>query len=167
MITALVCVDRNWAIGRSGSRLIVIPDDRKYLNASANKKILIMGRRTFESFSEYDLPAECRKIVLSRSGALKYRDALIADCPEEALRLASEYNRDIFVIGGGECFESMLKYCDEVEVTFVDYRYEADTYFPNLEKMPEWVMAAESEEQTYFDTVYFLRKYIKRKDYRP
>ena len=167
MISALVCVDKNWAIGRQGNRLIVIPDDRRYLNASANKNILIMGRRTFEGFADYDLPPDCRKIVLSRSGALRYRDAEIADCPGEAIRLAGKYSGKIYVIGGEECFKSMLPLCDEAEVTFVDYRYEADAFFPNLEKKPEWILVSESEEQTYFDTVYFFRKYTRRTQYRP
>ena len=165
MITALVCVDRNWAIGKNGKRLVVIPEDRKYLNATAVNNILIMGRKTFETFSEYELPPECRKIVLSKSGALKYRDAEIADCPQEALRLAKKYSGNIYVTGGAQCFESMLDFCDEAEVTFVNYRYEADTYFPNLDKLAQWVMVAESEEQTYFDTVFYFRKYIRRKEY--
>lgn len=167
MISALVCADRSWAIGNGGSRLIVIPEDRKYLNAAAIGNTLIMGRKTFESFSEYELPLDCRKIVLSRSGALKYKDADVADSPQEALRLAKKYPGNIYVIGGAQCFAGMLPYCEEIEVTYVEYRYEADVYFPNLDKMPEWVMVSESEEQTYFDTVFYFRKYARRKEYRP
>lgn len=167
MITAIVCVDRNWAIGNKGARLVVIPEDRKYLNAAANNNILIMGRKTFESFSAYELPLDCTKIVLSRSGAYQYKDAIVANCPEEALRLSKKFKGDIYVVGGQECFESMLPYCDEIEVTYVEYRYEADSYFPNLDKRPEWIMVLESDEQTCFDTVYYYRKYSKRKDYRP
>lgn len=166
MITALVCVDRNWAIGKAGSRLVVIPEDRKYLNASANNNILIMGRKTFESFSDYELPLDCKKIVLTRRGNGKSKDAAAAKSPKEALDIAKGYDGDIYVIGGRECFDSMLPFCDCVEVTYVDRRYDADTYFPDLDKLPEWIMVSESEEQTYFDTVFYFRKYIRRKEYR-
>ena len=165
MITALVCVDKNWAIGRGNSRLVVIPEDRKYLNASANNNILIMGRRTYESFSSHELPLDCKKIVLTGNKDLKYKDASFAKGPKEALDIAKGYEGDVYVIGGQQCFKSMLPFCDAAEVTYVDYRYEADKYFPDLDKMPEWVMVSESEEQTYFDTVFYFRKYSRRKKY--
>ena len=56
---------------------------------------------------------------------------------------------------------------DEVQVTHVDYSYDVDTYFPDLDKLPEWVLVEDSEEQTHFDTVYYLKRYLRRKDYRP
>ena len=59
----------------------------------------------------------------------------------------------------------MLDLCDEALVTYIDYSYQADTYFPNLDKRPEWVLASESEEQTHFDIVYYYRTYVRRKDF--
>lgn len=166
MITALVCVDRNWAIGRGGSRLVVIPEDKKYLNATAAHNILVMGRRTLEGFSDYDLPSDSKKIILSRNPDYKAKNAEVAASPEEALKAAKKYEGDVYVIGGEETFNSMLEYCDNAEVTYVDYVYEADAHFPNLDKLPEWILVSESEEQTYFDTVFYYRKYTRRKGYQ-
>lgn len=166
MITALVCVDRNWAIGRGSERLVVIPEDRKYLNAVAGGNTLIMGRKTFEGFSEYELAPDCEKIVLTKNSDPDFKNAKAAKSPEEAVRLAQRSGGNVYVIGGQKCFESMLPFCDEAEVTFVEYRYEADKYFPDLDKACEWVMVADSEEQTYFDTIFYFRKYVRRKDYR-
>ena len=53
----------------------------------------------------------------------------------------------------------MLPYCDTAHVTKVDYAYEADTWFPNLDQDPAWKITAESEEQTYFDLEYRFVKY--------
>ena len=46
-------------------------------------------------------------------------------------------------------------------VTYMDYAYEADTYFPNLDKMDDWKIVEESEEQTYFNIEYYYRTYKK------
>ena len=52
-----------------------------------------------------------------------------------------------------------LTYCDVAHVTKIDHRYEADTYFPDLDQMEEWAVTADSEEQTYFDIAYQFVKY--------
>ena len=48
-------------------------------------------------------------------------------------------------------------------ITKIDFAYEADRYFPNLDEMPEWEVTARSEEQTYFDLEYEFVKYEKKK----
>lgn len=63
------------------------------------------------------------------------------------------------MIGGASVYEQLLPYCDTAYVTYIDYAYEADRYFPNLDKMSDWKLTEESEEQTYFDVEYYFRKY--------
>ena len=46
-------------------------------------------------------------------------------------------------------------------VTYIDYAYDADTFFPNLDEKPEWKLAEESEEQTYYDIEFYFRTYTK------
>ena len=43
--------------------------------------------------------------------------------------------------------------------TKIDYAYDADAYFPNLDEKPEWKITADSEEQTYFDLEFYFYKY--------
>ena len=47
-------------------------------------------------------------------------------------------------------------------MTWIDYAYEADTYFVNLEKDPGWELTAESDEQTYFNICYEFRRYERK-----
>ena len=47
-------------------------------------------------------------------------------------------------------------------ITKINYAYEADAFFPNLDEMPEWRITADSEEQTYFDLEYYFYKYEKK-----
>ena len=81
---------------------------------------------------------------------------------EELLDELEEYkDEDIFIIGGESIYRMMLPYCDKAYVTRTDFAYDADTYFPNLDEMPEWKIVKESEEETYFDIEYQFVVYGK------
>jgi dihydrofolate reductase len=45
----------------------------------------------------------------------------------------------------------------------VDFAYSADAYFPNLDENSQWQVTEDSEEQTYFDLIYYFLKYEKRR----
>ena len=57
----------------------------------------------------------------------------------------------------------MLPYCDVAHVTKIDFAYEADSHFPNLDEDDEWEITGESDEQTYFDLEYQFVKYERKK----
>ena len=70
-------------------------------------------------------------------------------------------SEDVYIIGGDSVYQQMLPYCDRAYVTKIDFTYEADAYFPNLDEMDEWKVVTSSEEQTYFDLEYRFLKYEK------
>jgi len=160
----IVAVDKNWAIGNNNQLLIRIPDDLKNFRQLTEGNVVILGRTTLQTFPN-GLPLKNRtNIVITRNEEFKAGDALIAHSIEEAVSMAKEYNsEDVFVIGGGQIYEQLLPFVDTAYVTWIDYSYNADTYFPNLDKSDEWVVSEESEEQTYFDVEYYYRKYVRKK----
>ena len=82
---------------------------------------------------------------------------------EEALQEAGKYpSDDVYVIGGDSIYRQMLPYCSRAHVTKIDFAYQADTFFPNLDQMEEWEVTEESEEQTYFDLEYTFVTYEKK-----
>ena len=165
MISIIVAVDKNWAIGNGGSLLTSIPDDLRFFRQTTRDKVVIMGRKTVESLpGGRPLPSRTT-ILVTRDPDFQMADAVVVHSVEEAIKEAEKYQTDIYVAGGGEIYKQMLDLCDEALVTYIDYSYQADTWFPNLDKRPEWVLAAESEEQTHFDVVYYFRQYIRRKDF--
>ena len=166
MIRVIVAVDRNWAIGKDGKLLNSIPDDQRFFRQTTTNQVVIMGRKTLESLPGGKPLPNRTNVILTRNEDFQDPDVLVAHSVQEALDLAQEKGADIYIAGGSEIYEQMLNYCDEAYVTFIDYAYQADTYFPNLDKMAEWVMVAESEEQTHFDIVYYYRQYVRRKDFR-
>lgn len=166
MICAIVTADKNWGIGKNGKQITVIPDDVRYIRATTTGQTVIMGRKTYESIPHGQIPVNRNNIVLTKSTGLKPENSITASSVEEAIRIGRENKNDIYILGGGSVFRQMISYADEIQVTSIDYSYDADTFFPNIDKMPEWVLIERSEEQTHFDTVYFLKRYLRRTDYR-
>ncbi len=160
----IVAVDNNWAIGCSNRLLVRIPNDHKMFRQMTTGKVVVLGRKTLETFPQ-GLPLKNRtNIILSRNERYQVKDAHIVHSLEELLRKLDQYDtKDVFIIGGESIYRMMLPYCDTVHVTRIDHAYEADSYFPNLDAMPEWEITADSEEQTYFDIPYVFLKYERRK----
>ena len=160
----IVAVDKNWAIGKNNKLLVSIPSDMKFFRETTSEKVLVMGRKTLESFPN-GLPLKNRvNIVLTSDPDYQVRGAVIVHSIEEALKEVEKYpTEDVYVIGGETIYRQMLPYCDVAHVTKIDHAYEADAYFPNLDEMPEWEVVADSEEQTYFDLEFQFLMYQKNR----
>ncbi len=162
-MNAIVAVDRNWAIGNKGKLLVSIPADHKMFRQETQGKVVVYGRKTLETFPLAQPLAQRENIILSRNPSFTVKGAQCAHSVEELLELLKAYPQDqIYIIGGDSVYRQMLPYCDTVHVTKVDYAYEADAYFPNLDEDPDWEVTAESDEQTYFDIPYTFMKYERR-----
>ena len=159
----IVAVDKNWAIGYQNKLLNSIPEDMKFFRETTTGKVVVMGRKTLESFPN-GRPLKNRvNIVITGQKDYKVPDAIVLHSVEEALEYVKQYDtNDVFVIGGASIYEQMLPYCDVAHVTVMDYAYQADTWFPNLDKMDEFVVAADSEEKTYFDLEYCFKMYVRK-----
>ena len=159
----IVAVDKNWAIGKNNKLMWSIPADMKFFRETTKGNVVIMGRKTLESFPN-GLPLKNRvNIVITGNKDYKVKDAVVVHSIEEALREAGKYpSEDVYVIGGDSIYRQMLPYCSKAHVTKIDFAYQADTFFPNLDQMEEWEVAEESEEQTYFDLEYTFVTYEKK-----
>lgn len=161
----IVAVDKNWAIGKDNELLVRIPADQKFFMEITTGKVVVMGRKTLESFPN-GLPLKKRtNIVLTHDKGYKVSDAIMVHSMEELHEELKKYNsEDIYVIGGETIYRQLLDECDVAHVTKIDFAFDADTYFPNLDERREWEITADSEEQTYFDLEYYFYKYEKKKD---
>lgn len=160
----IVAVDKNWAIGKNNQLLVTIPADQKLFREETKGKVVVMGRKTLESLPGGQPLRDRTNLVLTRNETFTRKGVTVFHSLEEILEHLKQFpSKDIFVIGGGEIYRQFLPYCDTAHVTWIDYVYQADTYFPNLDKDPEWHVTAESDEQTYFDLCYEFRKYERKK----
>lgn len=160
----LVAADANWAIGCKNQLLVSIPNDHKTFRQMTEGKVIVLGRKTLATFPQ-GLPLQNRtNMILSGNPSFSVKGAQIMHSLEELLAALDGYpGEDIYIVGGESVYRMMLPYCDTVHVTRIDHAYEADAYFPNLDKLPEWEIAEESEEQTYFDIPYTFVRYERKK----
>ncbi len=159
----IVAVDKNWGIGKSNKLLVSIPADMKLFQQETMGKTVVMGRKTLESFPGGMPLVNRTNIVLTQNKDYRAKGALVVHNLEELLaKLANYPTQDIYVIGGDSVYRQMLPHCDTAHVTKIDFAYEADAYFPNLDAMDEWEITASSEEQTYFDLEYTFVKYERK-----
>lgn len=155
----IVAVDRNWAIGKDNKMMWSIPADMKYFRETTRGNIVIMGRKTLESFPQGQPLKNRVNIVITKNPGYKVKGAVIVHSIEEAMEEAKKYEGETYVIGGESIYRAMLPYCDTALITKIDHAFDADTYFPNLDKDETWRMTKISEEQTCFDLEYYFTVY--------
>lgn len=161
----IVAADKHWAIGNKGKLLVTIPQDQQTFRSMTLGKVVVMGRKTLESLPGGQPLYGRTNIVLTSDPSYRAKGAVVCHSMDEALHELKQYaDEDVYIIGGQTIYEQFLGLCSEAHVTAIDFSYDADTYFPNLDRDPEWELVEESDEQTYFDLCYTYRRYRKKQD---
>jgi dihydrofolate reductase len=161
---AILSADKNWGIGLKGDLLVRIPNDMKNFRQTTTGNVIVMGRKTLESFPNGAVLPNRVNIVMTKNPAYQAKGAVIVHSEEKLMEELKKYpDKKVYVIGGESIYRQLLPYCDEAYVTRIDYAYQADRYFPNLDEMEDWALEEEGEEQTFFDIEYYFNRY-KRKD---
>ena len=126
----IVAVDKNWAIGKDNKLLVSIPADMKMFRQETTGKVVVMGRKTLESFPN-GLPLKNRtNIVLTGNKDYNVKDAIIVHTVEELLEEIKKYpSEEVYCIGGDSVYKQLLPYCDTAHVTKIDFAYEASICF--------------------------------------
>ncbi len=156
-------VDINWAIGKNNQLLVKIPADMKFFRETTTGKVVVMGRKTLESFPNGQPLKNRTNIVLTHDRNYRVADAIVVYSMDELHEELKKYpSEDIYIIGGESIYRQLVDECDVAHITMVDYAYDADAHFPNLDEKPEWRITQDSEEQTYFDLIYHSYKYEKK-----
>ena len=159
----IAAADENWGIGKDGGLLAHISGDMKYFRETTKGKVVVMGRKTLESFPGGQPLKNRVNVVLTTDKNYKVKDTVIVHSVEEMVEELKKYDsEDIYVIGGESIYRQLLPYCTKAYITKIDHAYDADTYFPNLDEDPEWEMTKISDEQTYFDLEYVFTIYERR-----
>lgn len=134
-MTAIVCVDKNWAIGRDNALLFHISADLKHFRALTTGKTVVMGKNTLLSLPGGRPLPDRRNLVVSTTMAPR-EGVEVARSIEEAAALAGE---DAVLMGGAQLYRALLPRCERVLVTQVDAAAEGvDAFFPNLDAAPDW-----------------------------
>lgn len=156
----IVAVDQNWAIGKENKLLVSIPQDMKFFRETTLGKVVVMGRKTLESFPGGQPLKQRENLVLTSDKGYEVKGGRIFHSMDALLEALKQYREeDIFIIGGESIYRQFLPYCKKAYVTQIHHKFDADTFFPNLEQEDGWQKTKESEEQTYFDLEYCFTIY--------
>ena len=159
----IAAVDSNWAIGNKGELLVSIPQDKKQFQELTMGGVILGGRKTMEGLPGGTTLKGRKNVILTNRSDYRYSDGVIVHSVEEALEELRQFPEErIYIIGGEQIYRQFLPYCDKAYITKIDYAYEADTHFPNLDEDPEWEMTHISEEQTYYDLEYHFTIYQRK-----
>lgn len=158
----IVAVDKNWNIGNNGNLLVSIPEDMKFFRTTTSGKIVVMGRKTLESFPNQKPLKNRKNIVLTNNNEYVVDGAIIVHSVDELMEMLSvEDEEDVFVIGGSSIYKQLLPYCSIAYVTKIYEEYEADSDFPNLDMEEDWELVEDGEEKDYEGIKYRFCKYAK------
>ena len=162
MISAIVAVDQNWGIGYQGQLLEHLPPDMKYFKEVTENHVVICGRKTWDSIPKKPLTRRL-VIVISNKGFKVEPGAVFLDMPHAMVHInqvKDDDEQEWFVIGGGEIYKQLLPYCDRIYVTKIEKSHkDVDTYFPNLDKDPEWEVSTCTELKEYENISYAFLTY--------
>lgn len=141
----IVAVSQNWGIGRDNDLLFHIPKDMKFFRETTMGKTVILGRKNLESFPGKKPLPKRTNIILTKDPDYLCEGAVVCHSVEEVLSHPM-VDEDAFVIGGEEIYRQFLPHCDTCFVTKVKADVPAEKFMVNLDGLPQWELASESEE---------------------
>lgn len=157
---AILSADKNWGIGYKGDLLVRIPNDMKMFRTLTTGNVIVMGRKTLESFPNGQPLPKRVNIVMSHNTDYQAKGCVVVHNTEELLEELKKYqDKQVYVVGGESVYRELLPYCEEAYVTRIDYTYQADRFFPNLDREDGWELYEEGEEETFFSIEYYFNKY--------
>ncbi len=133
MITIVAAVACNGCIGKDGVLPWRIPDDMKRYRAITMGKVVVMGRKTWESIPERfrPLPGRTNVVVTRQDG---YPLPAGVECYASLTdALTAHAGDDVVVNGGGAVYAEAMARADVLDLTHVHCDVDGDTFFPAID----------------------------------
>ncbi|MDI9354939.1 MAG: dihydrofolate reductase [Cyanobium sp. MAG06] len=138
ILSIIVAIDGNNAIGKNNDLLTSLPKDMKRFKDKTINNIVVMGRKTFDSFPDKYKPLPNRdNIIITRDKDYKMSGCKVVYSIEECLEYLNEkyQSKEIFIIGGGDIYKQFINIVDKMYVTHIDNIFQdANIYFPEIDK---------------------------------
>ncbi|MBU3091724.1 dihydrofolate reductase [Clostridium sp. CM028] len=147
MLTCIVAIGENFAIGKNNKLLWHFSKDLKRFKQITSGNTIIMGRKTFESLPGI-LPQRHHIVITQNKNFVVNDERVTVLNSKEELLESLEDSKEYFVIGGGEIYKLLLPHCNKIHLTKVHKEYDAEVFFPELNYL-EWNIR--EEETGYID----------------
>lgn len=133
ILSQIVAIGENFAIGKDNKLLWHFPEDLKYFKTHTSGKIMIMGRKTYDSLGK-PLPKRYHIVISRQIQNSEYPNVHFVTTIQEAITFAKtkigEYPDEVMVVGGAEIYKQTREFCDLLYVTRIPGQYEGDTFYP-------------------------------------
>ena len=164
MIISILCVDKNYGIGKNNDLLFHLKKDMEFFRNTTKGHMVFMGENTLLSFPNHKpLPGRVN-VVLSQDPTHNYEGCENVHNFDEFIKILKKNGgfSDVFVIGGASIYKQTLPYVDEVLLTKVNADGGATLFFPNLDEMDEFKCVEVSDP--IIDEGYEIRftKYVRK-----
>lgn len=142
ILSAIAAMSQNRVIGKDNKLPWHLPEDLKYFKEKTKNKVLIMGRKTFESLGRplpnrfhivitrnqsYDIHDPMVEVVSSLSHALELAHMLTAKYKEK-------FGDEVFIVGGAEIYKQSLDLIQRLYLTVIEQDFVGDAYFPEFDE---------------------------------
>jgi Dihydrofolate reductase len=158
----MVLVDKQWGIYKNMKPFVRIPEDLKLLREETEGKIVVMDTDMLDLLPGMQPLSKRKNFIFIKDNRKINNAENYYDLNKLTEDLSAYPEDEIFIIGGNTLYKYFLPMCNTVHVTYVDYIYEANEFFENLEESQDWKMEFISDEHTYFDLIYEFRMYKRQ-----
>ncbi len=132
MISLIVAIAQNNAIGKDNDLLWHISEDLKYFKRTTNKRTVVMGRKTWESLPFKPLKNR-RNIVVSSQKDYLIEGAELFESVDKVFESLQSESDEVFCIGGASLYKALLPKADKLYITRVYKDFDADVFFPEID----------------------------------
>lgn len=133
ILSHIVAVDQNNGIGKNNDLLVKIPEDQKHFRETTQGKIMIMGRKTYDSLGR-PLPGRFHIVVTRQKLNSDHPRVAYVSSLDEAYLMAEtlipNWNEEVFIIGGAEIYKQSMARTDRLYLSKIDQTFDADTFYP-------------------------------------
>lgn len=143
ILTHIVACSKNHVIGTQGDLPWNLPEDMKFFRDTTKGHVMIMGRKTFDSFKGKALPHRYH-IVITRDPSKHHFQSSetspvifvgsLDEALEHANSLTAQWGEEVFIIGGGEIYRQSLPRAHKLLVTLIQKEFQGDTYYPEIDE---------------------------------
>ena len=165
IISHLVALSNNYVIGVNNDLPWKLKKDLQHFSAYTQNKVIVMGRKTFESIGR---PLPNRKNIVISSTLSSTSEIQIVNSLEQAISEATDWNKEnnlveeVVLIGGGYIFKESINLVNKLVLTRVNCDIDGDVFYPSLD-FTEWSMISnesfKKDKENEYD--FLVETYIK------
>jgi dihydrofolate reductase len=158
MISIIVAIDQNNAIGCNNRLLCHLPNDLRYFKRITSGHPVVMGWNTYNSLPVKPLPNR-KNIVICDLPNVSAPGCILVSSIEDACAQCSDAE-EYFVIGGAQVYRQMMPLSQKLYITRIHHAFEADVWFPEInadewqQESVEWNAPDEKHPYAYSFEVY-------------